>query len=119
MTQYPKRLIEVDLPIKRISAHARRENFTRWKAIVQKAQGSRLNAKTGRSETLAFSLQPLAFNLLNSEKNRRNIGLNSGMRPLDREKPEATSRRNANHAQDAVAKEFANTGSQSQTVSTS
>jgi len=25
MTRYPKRLIEVDLPIKRISAHARRE----------------------------------------------------------------------------------------------
>lgn len=24
---YPKRLIEVDLPIKRISAHARRENL--------------------------------------------------------------------------------------------
>src|SRR5438445_6912424 len=30
MTQnYPKRLIEVDLPIKRISAHARREKFIR------------------------------------------------------------------------------------------
>ena len=29
MTQYPKRLIEVDLPIKRISAHARHENATR------------------------------------------------------------------------------------------
>ena len=29
MTQYPKRLIEVDLPIKRISAHARREKSTR------------------------------------------------------------------------------------------
>src|SRR6266508_3742487 len=30
MTQnYPKRLIEVDLPIKRISAHARREKLTR------------------------------------------------------------------------------------------
>ncbi len=27
--QYPKRLIEVDLPIKRISAHARREKFIR------------------------------------------------------------------------------------------
>jgi len=25
---YPKRLIEVDLPIKRISAHARRERWT-------------------------------------------------------------------------------------------
>lgn len=29
MTQYPKRLIEVDLPIKRISAHARREKAIR------------------------------------------------------------------------------------------
>ena len=29
MTQYPKRLIEVDLPIKRISAHARREKSIR------------------------------------------------------------------------------------------
>ena len=29
MTQYPKRLIEVDLPIKRISAHARREKDMR------------------------------------------------------------------------------------------
>lgn len=29
MTQYPKRLIEVDLPIKRISAHARREKLIR------------------------------------------------------------------------------------------
>src|SRR5213078_2588162 len=28
-TQYPKRLIEVDLPIKRISAHARREKSIR------------------------------------------------------------------------------------------
>src|SRR5579871_4861999 len=28
-TSYPKRLIEVDLPIKRISAHARREKSTR------------------------------------------------------------------------------------------
>ena len=29
MTAYPKRLIEVDLPIKRISAHARREKSIR------------------------------------------------------------------------------------------
>ncbi|MCW5976872.1 MAG: DUF1156 domain-containing protein [Bryobacteraceae bacterium] len=29
MTEYPKRLIEVDLPIKRISAHARREKSIR------------------------------------------------------------------------------------------
>src|SRR5437899_6292885 len=29
MTQYPKRLIEVDLPIKRISVHARREKSIR------------------------------------------------------------------------------------------
>src|SRR6266704_2801536 len=29
MTRYPKRLIEVDLPIKRISAHARREKSIR------------------------------------------------------------------------------------------
>ena len=29
MTSYPKRLIEVDLPIKRISAHARREKSIR------------------------------------------------------------------------------------------
>src|SRR5437899_608256 len=29
MTNYPKRLIEVDLPIKRISAHARREKSIR------------------------------------------------------------------------------------------
>lgn len=29
MTQYPKRLIEIDLPIKRISAHARREKSIR------------------------------------------------------------------------------------------
>jgi putative DNA methylase len=29
MTHYPKRLIEVDLPIKRISAHARREKSIR------------------------------------------------------------------------------------------
>ncbi len=29
MTVYPKRLIEVDLPIKRISAHARREKSIR------------------------------------------------------------------------------------------
>lgn len=29
MNQYPKRLIEVDLPIKRISAHARREKSIR------------------------------------------------------------------------------------------
>ena len=29
MTAYPKRLIEVDLPIKRISAHARREKAIR------------------------------------------------------------------------------------------
>src|SRR5207237_5109708 len=29
MPQYPKRLIEVDLPIKRISAHARREKSIR------------------------------------------------------------------------------------------
>src|SRR5207248_10605309 len=29
MRQYPKRLIEVDLPIKRISAHARREKSIR------------------------------------------------------------------------------------------
>jgi len=29
MTTYPKRLIEVDLPIKRISAHARREKSIR------------------------------------------------------------------------------------------
>jgi hypothetical protein len=29
MTPYPKRLIEVDLPIKRISAHARREKSIR------------------------------------------------------------------------------------------
>jgi adenine-specific DNA methylase len=29
MTDYPKRLIEVDLPIKRISAHARREKSIR------------------------------------------------------------------------------------------
>ena len=29
MSQYPKRLIEVDLPIKRISAHARREKSIR------------------------------------------------------------------------------------------
>src|SRR4026209_127510 len=29
MPNYPKRLIEVDLPIKRISAHARREKSTR------------------------------------------------------------------------------------------
>ena len=29
MTQYPKRLLEVDLPIKRISAHARREKSIR------------------------------------------------------------------------------------------
>ena len=29
MTQYPKRLIEVDLPIKRISAYARREKSNR------------------------------------------------------------------------------------------
>jgi adenine-specific DNA methylase len=28
-TKYPKRLIEVDLPIKRISAHARREKSIR------------------------------------------------------------------------------------------
>ena len=29
MTNYPKRLIEVDLPIKKISAHARREKSIR------------------------------------------------------------------------------------------
>jgi putative DNA methylase len=29
MQRYPKRLIEVDLPIKRISAHARREKSIR------------------------------------------------------------------------------------------
>src|ERR1700741_190260 len=29
MSEYPKRLIEVDLPIKRISAHARREKSIR------------------------------------------------------------------------------------------
>jgi putative DNA methylase len=29
MTNYPERLIEVDLPIRRISAHARREKSTR------------------------------------------------------------------------------------------
>ena len=29
MTNYPKRLIEVDLPIRRISAHARREKSIR------------------------------------------------------------------------------------------
>ena len=29
MNPYPKRLIEVDLPIKRISAHARREKSVR------------------------------------------------------------------------------------------
>jgi len=29
MTKYPKRLIEVDLPIKRISAHSRREKSIR------------------------------------------------------------------------------------------
>ncbi len=29
MTTYPKRLIEVDLPIQRISAHARREKSIR------------------------------------------------------------------------------------------
>jgi len=29
MATYPKRLIEVDLPIKRISAHARREKSIR------------------------------------------------------------------------------------------
>jgi hypothetical protein len=29
MTSYPKRLIEVDLPIKRVSAHARREKSIR------------------------------------------------------------------------------------------
>jgi putative DNA methylase len=29
MTAYPKRLLEVDLPIKRISAHARREKSIR------------------------------------------------------------------------------------------
>ncbi len=30
MTPYPKRLIEVDLPIYRISAHARREKSIRY-----------------------------------------------------------------------------------------
>jgi adenine-specific DNA methylase len=29
MTAYPKRLIEVDLPIRRIAAHARREKSIR------------------------------------------------------------------------------------------
>ena len=36
MTAYPKRLIEVDLPIKRISAHARREKSIRHGGIPRR-----------------------------------------------------------------------------------
>jgi adenine-specific DNA methylase len=35
MPTYPRRLIEVDLPIKRMSAHARREESTRQEHIME------------------------------------------------------------------------------------
>jgi hypothetical protein len=49
VTSYPKRLIEVDLPIKKISKHARREALGRW--IVGKEKGVGVLEKYGQKTT--------------------------------------------------------------------
>ena len=74
---YPKRLIEVDLPIKRISAHARREKSIRhghistlhiwWAPSAGGVPGSDLRGALAQGHRTTFSLVFWGFFLVITE----------------------------------------------------
>ena len=71
-TQYPKRLIELDLPIKRISAHARREKSIRH-GHISTLEGPGCGAEV-----------PLMRSLWLAKKSHRSVALQIIPKPEDK-----------------------------------